>query len=292
MSTQSTFVEEIGPATNVTISPQRTAGWPCSECDYRATTSSSLKQHQDLHEESKTWIHACRYQDKHIELFSKDEGGTPCARFFPTQLKLEYHVKYWHTGQVVLFESERQLAQFLDEQQWEFTHDHQNRLALRECPALDGSVSRRSIRPDFVLLHFFTLERPLCVLVENDEFQHESTRYICDGRRNYELGVMLSLQYPGLPIVLIRLNPHAYTIGEQRFSPPIMETHRMLQQCLEELPAMELHEGLNLVYIHYSQVAEAGTKKRKHREPWEQLLLFQTEDPTMVHLRPSVRLVL
>ena len=77
-----------------------------------------------------------------------------------------------------------------------------------------------------------------------------------------------------VPLIYVRVNPHAYSVGESYFDPKIEEVFKKLLFVLEDIKNGKYEDlaGLNLIYINYDVVNPSADSL------FEKLSIFNTDE--------------
>lgn len=264
-----------------------TRPYKCDQCGKRFTSSSDLTTHKRHHEESKTWKITCPFMDGCIAEDDNAEDGLVCGTRFKTQEGLDYHIRTNHTidGLQQKFQSEKKMADFLKSKDESFSQDHENTVSLTACKALrdaDGKQNGRvRARPDFYL-HSQSVRLGATVLLENDENAHRS--YSCDLARTLSIAQALMLRNPTTPVVIIRFNPHWFTVENKYHDMSLERAHTKLWRIITSLQHADLQPGLNLLFVNFDRVTIG-----RRACLWEALPRFTSPDQNLSDLQKALR---
>ena len=213
-----------------------------------------------MHEVQKAYPIECKMQDCGTQLWqAKDRQCTVRTK---TERDMEMHIGRNHTVEGIgrKFQSETQLAKFLDARGIAYDRDWTNAIKFKGCENIEGGKS--SARPDFYLPEE-SARLNAVVLIGNDEHGHR--QYACDLQRLWNLCNALEQDehFRGVPILYIRFNPHHYTRDGIYYSHSLKVGHELVLSTLHSIQSVR--PGVNLVYIHYDHIGS-------------QLNVFNTDD--------------
>jgi uncharacterized Zn-finger protein len=121
--------------------------YPCEECDLRFTTSHHRRSHETYHEKSNSWTVICPYDS----FATTKAEGMPCAKRFPHERALDFHIQTSHTvdGLQNRLQSELRMAEWFDSQDIKYDRDFTNVIRHARCPvsrstSLDSILGRTS----------------------------------------------------------------------------------------------------------------------------------------------------
>jgi hypothetical protein len=144
-----------------------TKNFKCQHCQFRTKRKEDLKRHERIHELQASYQFACQMQDGGDQLFTP--GDIQCSIRCKTHRDMEIHIQNNHTqeGLHKKLQSEEKMAQFLKENNIEFSRDWFNFIGFKNCSNIDGN--KQSARPDLFLLEE-SIRLGALVFLENDEF--------------------------------------------------------------------------------------------------------------------------
>jgi hypothetical protein len=230
------------------LSHNKVKRYKCNHCSFASTRVDCLRVHLLLHERQKNYKFECKMQDGGTQLYQP--GDVQCMIRCDTQRDMDFHIERNHTVEGIgkKLQSETKLAEFFTSKGMPFDRDWVNRLSFKNCNNIEGKQS--SARPDF-FLPVESARLKAIVIVGNDEFCHRYTS--CDLRRTWNIVQSLDQteEHKDVPILYIRLNPHAYRRDGIYFNHSLASVHKLLLKTLKKIQSVK--PGLNLVYIHYDR---------------------------------------
>lgn len=259
----------------------------CEECGMDFKWKSSCRQHILRHQRTKNWKFVCNFKDGCL---TNDDGGLHCGVRCQDQRRLDYHIQAAHTVEGIQkkFKSEQQLDDWLQSVGAEFTRDQRNRLKLNVCQSVrdaDGKNNGRvTARPDFYLLGE-SARLGATVLLENDESAHRGKSYRCDLSRTLAIYQALQARNQDIPVLIIRFNPHWFTVDGVLHDVPLNKAHIKLWKIITHLERKHLRNGLNLVYVNYDRVSSDDDEN-----VWKQLPAFTNKSPELQDFQTQMRI--
>lgn len=200
--------------------------YKCSECDGVFGDSSTLKKHVRTHTGERPY--KC----------------SECDFAAAVSHNLKTHVRRVHSQEAI---SRKKVEETKIEKL--FTEKYPN-LFTREytvkhtCLQIPGKSNSRL---DFL----FPMYGKYHVIVEVDEYQHDSYSQICETSRMNNVVSSFRLGGVETPLVFIRYNPHAFKVDGRTRRTTMVERHQKLVELLERLKMQEPGRDVQVCYMFY-----------------------------------------
>ncbi|GAQ93660.1 Zinc finger-containing protein [Klebsormidium nitens] len=206
------------------ISPADAHPYACTVCDATFSQAQHLQVHQRTHTGERPY--AC----------------TECKDDFAQSTHLRTHTYYYHTteGKQKRKREEVRIAKLLEGSSIDFKREHYVNFGC-----LQGTFARA----DFVII-----QNGKVVVLEVDEYQHESYGVACDVARMAKIYEAWLLEGNGLPVRFLRYNPNAYHVdGKKQKVKRAAREERLLEAIREASEADG--DGMQVRYMYYDVVS-------------------------------------
>ena len=164
-----------------------------------------MRSHELRHERQKGYQIECHFENSGTQVY---QTGIKCTIRVNDSRSLEYHIQQNHTveGLARKLHSEHKMSELFKTNGIANDRDWTNTVTFRGCTSeVEGNAYRA--RPDFFLLEV-SAQLGALVLIGNGEYAHR--RYPYDLQRVFDIANALETQYPNVPLVYIRFNPHYF----------------------------------------------------------------------------------
>lgn len=237
---------------------QNIRDFPCTvpDCDKAFYTKEKLNNHIRTHTNERPYVcqidgcdasfrrkhHLNLHNLLHVDSLPIICPHEDCDAAFRQGAHLKAHVHYYHTekGQQERKLEESAVAKALDEAGLDYTGEH---LVQFRCMA---DVEGRNARVDFVLI-----QNGVVILLEVDEYQHESYSMVCETSRMVKIHEALILGGNELPVVFLRFNPHAFKVDGKTKKTTKKTRYAKLIDSIKNLNAAKV-PPFSTQYLYYN----------------------------------------